>query len=105
MVIVETSIFSRQVQALLADEEYREWQMALVNRPQLGSIISGSGGLRKMRWALPGRGKRGGVRAICYWAVTQAQLLMLFMYPKSERDDLTAAQIKVLRIIVEEEYP
>jgi hypothetical protein len=45
------------------------------------------------------------VRVIYYWAVTQEQLLMLFMYPKSERDDLTAAQIKVLRTIVEEEYP
>lgn len=49
MVIVETSVFARQVQALLTDEEYRELQTALVNRPQLGSIIPGSGGLRKMR--------------------------------------------------------
>jgi hypothetical protein len=45
------------------------------------------------------------VRVIYFWAVTQEQLLMLFMYPKSERDDLTAAQIKALRTIVEEEYP
>lgn len=49
MVIIETSIFTRQVQALLADEEYRELQTALVNRPHLGSIIPGSGGLRKVR--------------------------------------------------------
>jgi hypothetical protein len=105
MVIIETSIFTRQVQALLADEDYRELQTALVNRPHLGSVIPGSSGLRKIRWSLPGMGKRGGVRVIYYWAVAQDQLLMLFMYPKSERDDLTAAQIKILRMIVEEEYP
>jgi hypothetical protein len=67
--------------------------------------MPGSGGLRKLRWSLPGRGKRGGARVIYYWAVTQQQLLMLFMYPKNVRDDLTAAQVKLLRTIVEEEYP
>ena len=71
MVIIETSIFTRQVQALLAEAEYRQLQTALVNWPQLGSIIPGSGGLRKIRWVLTGRGKRGGVRVIYYWAVTQ----------------------------------
>uniref|UniRef100_A0A7C4RUB5 Type II toxin-antitoxin system RelE/ParE family toxin n=1 Tax=Desulfatirhabdium butyrativorans TaxID=340467 RepID=A0A7C4RUB5_9BACT len=104
MVIIETSIFTRQVQTLLSDEEYRELQMALINRPQLGSIIPGSGGLRKMQWAFSGRGKRGGVRVIYYWAVNKEQILMLFMYPKHERDDLTPSQIKVLRAIVEGEY-
>jgi hypothetical protein len=65
----------------------------------------GSGGLRKIRWAKEGRGKRGGVRVIYYWAVSSEQILMLFMYPKGEQDDLTPAQIKMLRQIVEEEYP
>jgi hypothetical protein len=65
----------------------------------------GSGGLRKIRWAKEGRGTRGGVRVIYYWAVSSEQILMLFMYPKGEQDDLTSAQIKMLRQIVEEEYP
>lgn len=105
MVIIETSIFTNQVQALLSVEEYRKLQMALMIRPDLGTVIPGSGGLRKVRWSLPGRGKRGGVRTIYYWAVANDQILMLLMYAKNERDDLTPTQLKVLRKIVEEEYP
>jgi hypothetical protein len=105
MVIVETSIFTRQVQAFLSDEEYRHLQMTLVLHPDLGAVIPGSGGLRKVRWAVSGRGKRGGVRTIYYWAVLHDKILMLFMYTKNEQDNLTAEQLKVLRRIVEEEYP
>jgi len=104
VVIVETSIFTRQVRDLLPDEEYRKLQAALVGKPTLGPLIRGTGGLRKARWALPGRGKRGGVRVIYYWAANQEQLFMLLMYPKSERDDLTPAQLRQLRKLVEEEY-
>lgn len=105
MVIVETSIFSRQVQELLSDDEYRQLQLALVLHPDLGAVISGSGGLRKARWAIQGRGKRGGVRVIYYWAVVHDKILLLFMFAKNEQDDLTPDQLKVLRKIIEEEYP
>jgi hypothetical protein len=79
-------------------------QMALFLRPDLGAIIPSSGGLRKMRWATGGRGKRGGLRVIYYWAVARDQILMLFIYTKSEQGDLTTDQIKVLKRIVEDEY-
>ena len=104
MVIIETSIFTRQVLELLSDDEYRKLQVVLANRPNAGDLIKGSGGMRKIRWTIEGRGKRGGVRVIYYWAVKQERLLMLFIYPKSERGDLTPAQIKVLRNIIEGEY-
>lgn len=105
MLIIETSIFTRQVVSLLPDDEYRKLQVLLANRPTAGDLIRGSGGLRKIRWALPGQGKRGGVRVIYYWAVSHERILMLFMYPKTERADLTPEQIKVLRQIIETEYP
>jgi len=105
VVIIETSIFTRQVQTLLSDEDYRQLQMALIFHPDLGVVIPGSGGLRKVRWVLRGRGKRGGIRAIYYWAVVHDTILMLFMYAKNEQDDLTPEQLKVLRRIIEEEYP
>lgn len=105
MVIIETSVFTRQVQGLLSVEDHRRLQAALVSRPNAGSVIVGSGGLRKFRWAIKGKGRRGGSRVIYYWAVTQGQLLMLFIYSKSEREDLTRDQIKTLKRIIEEEYP
>lgn len=105
MDIIETSVFTRQVQNLLTDEEYRQLQLALVDNPEMGVIIQGSGGLRKIRWAISGRGKRGGVRTIYYWAVKKDQILLLLMYAKNEQDNLTQDQLKVLRGIIEKEYP
>lgn len=105
MVIVETSLFTRQVLALLDDDTYRRLQTILVLRPDAGDLIEGSGGIRKIRWAMPGRGKRGGVRVIYYWATRQERILMLLVYAKTEQDNLSPTQLKVLRKIVEEEYP
>jgi len=105
MNIVETSVFTRRVVKLLPDDEYRLLQHTLVLRPDLGAIIKGSGGIRKMRWKVHSRGKRGGVRVIYYWAVAQDIILMLLIYRKGVQDNLTSAQIKILRKIVETEYP
>lgn len=104
MQFIETSIFTRQVTTLLSDNEYSQLQVALSAHPEAGAIIPQSGGLRKVRWSMSGRGKRGGVRAIYYWVTAQDQILMLFIYPKNEKDDLTKTQIKVLREIVEKEF-
>jgi hypothetical protein len=105
MVILETKVFTKQVLNLLTDEEYQQLQLELIRRPAAGVVIPGSGGLRKVRWSMPGRGIRGGARVIYYWAVAYDQLLMLLIYPKNVQDDLTLAQVKLLRQIVEAEYP
>ncbi len=105
MIIVETSVFTRRIVALLTDDEYRKLQVVLANRPNTGAVIPGSGGLRKIRWTFEGRGKRGGVRVIYYWAVAQERIVMLFVYAKNERADLSPDQLRILRKIVEAEYP
>jgi mRNA-degrading endonuclease RelE of RelBE toxin-antitoxin system len=105
MVIVETTVFTKQLRALLSDEEYRQLQSTLLQRPALGKLIVGSGGLRKVRWKVSGQGKSGGVRIIYYWAVVPEKLLMLLIYTKSEQEDLTPEQLKVLKRIIEKEYP
>lgn len=104
MVIIETQIFTRKLKTLLADDSYRKLQDELVLRPESGAIIPGSGGLRKLRWAGSGRGKRGGVRVIYYWFSQQEIILLLLIYPKNEQDDLTAKQLKMLKDIIKREY-
>jgi hypothetical protein len=104
MIIIETPYFTRRVQDLLSDDAYRELQMELVERPSAGLLIPGGGGLRKLRWGYQLQGKRGGVRIIYYWVVEHQRILLLFIYPKNERDNLSPAQLKALRHVVEAEY-
>jgi mRNA-degrading endonuclease RelE of RelBE toxin-antitoxin system len=93
---LETSIFTRRVIDLLSDEEYRRLQADLAQQPEAGVVIPGTGGLRKLRWGLKGRGKRGGVRIIYYWVAPRQIILMLFIFAKNERADLTPAQCRIL---------
>lgn len=80
----------------MPDDEYRLLQLHLINKPDAGSIIKGSGGLRKLRWAAKSHGKSGGVRVIYYWFLEEESILLLFAYAKNERDDLTPDQLKQL---------
>ena len=104
MLIKETTVFSRRVQRLLDPESYRLLQLRLAADPEAGSLIPGTGGLRKIRWRATGRGKRGGVRVMYYWAGAHDTILRLMMFAKNERSDLTREQKAILRRIVEEEY-
>jgi len=103
MRFVETSVFTQTIQRLLTDDEYRRLQLALLLRPEQGALIPGSGGLRKMRWAATGSGKRGGLRVIYYWIAGRDVAYMLFAYRKNVQEDLTPAQLRVLRRLVREE--
>ena len=67
MEIAETSIFTKEITRILTDDEYKELQNFLVTQPKSGAVIKGSGGLRKVRWKVNGRGKSGGIRTIYYY--------------------------------------
>jgi mRNA-degrading endonuclease RelE of RelBE toxin-antitoxin system len=101
----ETAVFTRQVSELLSDDELNALEWSLLADPGRGEIIRGSGGLRKIRWAGSGRGKRGGLRIIYYWYVPGSIILFLFAYAKNVHDDLSPAQLKILKSIIETEYP
>ena len=101
MILIETSIFTKEIQRLISEDNYRMLQAALMLRPDAGSLIRGSGGLRKIRWNVPGTGKRGALRVIYYWNPPDT-IFMLFPYRKTEQENLTPDQLKVLRRMVKE---
>jgi mRNA-degrading endonuclease RelE of RelBE toxin-antitoxin system len=103
MIFVGTPVFTKRVLGLLADDEYRELQLFLNRSPEAGDVIPGSHGLRKVRWAMSGKGKRGGIRIIYYWITRRNIILMLFVFRKGERSDLTAKQIRILKEIASKE--
>ena len=104
MRFVETPVFTAAVRRQLDDESYRALQLALLLRPTQGPIIQGGAGLRKLRWAAEGRGKRGGVRLIYYWEPASQTFHMLYLYAKNEQGDLTADQLKMLAKLVRREF-
>ena len=97
MEIVENSFFTRRIKEVISDDEYSQLQWALVVNPEAGAVISGGGGLRKLRWAVSGKGKSGGLRIIYYWYAGEEIIYMLFVYKKSEQEDLTSKQKKILK--------
>ena len=101
MVFVETTVFTRQVLALLDDDELAALQVQLSRAPKSGAVIPGTGGLRKVRWSCHGRGKRGGVRVIYYHFDQRGQIAMLLIYDKSAADDMFPEQKRLLKAIVE----
>lgn len=104
MRFVETPVFTREVLSLLPEEDYRALQVAPTFHPDQGAVISGAGGLRKLRGGGSRRGKRGGIRIIYSWAEGQDTICMLFAYAKSDHEKLTPSQLRVLARLVREEF-
>ena len=87
-------MFTKLLGEYLGDDEYRALQSQLIAHPEAGAIIKGSGGVRKIRWRSRGKGKSGGMRVIYYWAPAVEQVVMLTLYGKSEKANLSAADLR-----------
>lgn len=98
----ETTSFTRRVIECLGDDSYAQLQWYLLRRPDAGDLIQAGGGIRKVRWAVAGKGKRGGARVIYYWAAARGVFFMLDIYAKGEKEDLTPDELKELRKLAEE---
>lgn len=100
MIFVEARAFNRGRADHLEDAEFRALQTDLLIDPERGAVIPGTGGIRKLRWAGTGRGRRGGLRVIYFHLAARDMILLLLLYPKNEQDDLTPDQNRLLRRLV-----
>ncbi len=99
---IETPWFTRQVTKLLSDDEYARMQWRLIQLPDIGDVIPGGGGIRKFRFAAKGKGTRGGARVIYYFAMSRGQIIMLDVYSKDEKSDITLPRLRELKKLVED---
>ena len=100
MEFIETTGFSKLRENYLNDTQFNLLQLYLINFPDAGDVIRGSGGVRKLRWGLPGQGKRGGLRVVYYWIGKDEQILFLTVYRKTEAADISQEAIREMRKLV-----
>lgn len=105
MEFIEAPAFTRHLSNYLIDDDYRELQARLGANPELGDLMPGSGGFRKLRWAdaRRGKGRRGGLRIIYYHFKSDRQIWMMTLYDKNEASELTAKEKKALKASIENE--
>jgi hypothetical protein len=103
VIFIELPVFVRVSSDLFDDEALWNIQERLLVNPEAGAVISGGGGLRKLRVPLPGRGRRGGARVIYYWWSQREQCYLVYAYAKNEQSDLTRDQLKQLAQIMKQE--
>jgi hypothetical protein len=101
LTFVEHENFTREMQGVLCEDDVLELMIRLLERPEAGDVIPGGGGLRKIRVAASGRGKRGGARVIYYWFFDDQIIEFLSVYPKNRKSNLTADDLKKLRKLIE----
>jgi len=94
---IETKLFTKLVDQYLSDDEYTKLQRTLMSDPEAGDLIPESGGVRKIRWSIAGRGKRGGLRVIYYARVRQGIIWMLTLYPKNVTDNIPGYVLKKIK--------
>jgi mRNA-degrading endonuclease RelE of RelBE toxin-antitoxin system len=100
---IETKLFTRLMQGCLSDDSYRQLQTTLASDPEAGLLIPGSGGLRKLRWGISGRGKRGGLRIIYYVKMKQDEIWLLTLYPKNVAENIPSHVLRQIKKEIDDE--
>jgi len=103
LTVIETPTYSRKAEALLNEDEREEFAVFISQNPSAGSVVRGSGGVRKIRWARTGSGKRGGVRVIYYNRLHHEEVWLLTLYAKTERSTIPADELRLIREAIERE--
>lgn len=95
MRIIETPVFTKQINRLLDEDTYKQFKEYLVCNPLKGKLIKGGCGIRKIRWSKKNTGKSDGIRII-YFIKTETKIYLLFAYSKSDAESITKKQINML---------
>lgn len=95
--VVEVEPFPAKAAQVWNDEERLEFVGFIASNPEAGDVMAGSGGVRKVRWSRSGTGKRGGVRVIYYFHDESIPLFLLTVYPKNQKDNLSAAELRAMK--------
>ncbi len=105
MEFIEAPAFSRYVSDYLDDDAYRVLQTSLAENPEIGDVMPGTGGFRKLRWADPrrGKGRRGGLRIIYFYFESEQQIWLMTLYSKNEAADISAAEKRALKAAIDAE--
>jgi hypothetical protein len=100
MAVVETERFLKDVERMMSESERAELVAYMGANPEAGEIMPGTGGVRKIRWALPGKGKRGGARVIYYYHSERLPVFLLAAYAKNEKANLSNAERNAMQRLV-----
>jgi hypothetical protein len=92
--VIETPTFEKQVDKLWSEDERLDFITWIASNPKAGDVIPGTGGIRKVRWSRPGTGKSGGARIIFCNLTKEEAVLLIAIYAKSDKSNMTPSQIK-----------
>lgn len=98
---IESAVFARARAVYLDDDEYAELQQFMMENPEAGRVVPGSGGVRKLRWKRKGMGKRGGLCVIYFVRYQPYEFWMLTLYAKAKQEDVPGHILKQLKEVFE----
>lgn len=99
--VIETPVYSRKAETALSDSEREDFAVFISRNPTAGSVVRGSGGVRKVRWARADSGKSGGVRVIYYNMLEEEEIWLLTLYAKNERTTIPGHELKLIKETIE----
>ena len=102
LTVAQTSVFQKHAAKIWSDDELDQFVNWIALNPLAGDVIPGSGGIRKVRWAASGRGKRGGARVIYFNVMKQGTIWLLMVYTKARFDNLPLRLLKELKNEIDE---
>ena len=99
--VIETPVYAGKVKRILTDDEREAFAVFIAQNPKAGSVVQGSGGVRKVRWAQKGSGKSGGARVIYYNRLENGEIWLLTLYAKSDRSTIPAHELKMIKEVID----